>query len=138
MPEAAARPLQINALRAFYFCNFGAVGALFPFLPLLLAGRGLDAVQISWVMALTPLCNLLVPPLWGAAADAWHVRLWLLRATAVGAALAVLLLLPAHTPWAMVVAVGMMSFFRAPTTGLVDAAVYHATGGGHADYSRVR
>lgn len=130
--------IQLIALRAFYFCNFGAVGALFPYLPLLLAARGLDSVQLSWVMVLTPLCNLLVPPLWGVAADAWHIRLWLLRATALGAAVAVLLLLPAQSLWSMTVAVGLMSFFRAPTTSLVDAAVYHATGGGHADFSRVR
>ncbi|MBN2361395.1 MAG: MFS transporter [Deltaproteobacteria bacterium] len=138
MMPAASRSLQLNSLRAFYFCNFGAIGALFPFLPLLLAARGLDGVEIAWVMVLTPLCNLLVPPLWGAVADTWHVRLWLLRATAVGGAAAVLLLLPAHDLWHIALAIGLMSFFRAPTTSLVDATVYHASGGGHAAFSQVR
>jgi MFS family permease len=129
-------------LRAFYFFSFGALGALFPYLPLLLSARGLDAAQISWVMVLTPAANLVVPPLWGALADVLNARLMLLRAASLGCAGAVLLLLPAWRPdmvlWGSLFAVGVLSFFRAPLTSLADAAVFSALGGRRASFSLVR
>ncbi len=129
---------NLNPLRALYFCNYGSLGALFPYLPLLLAARGLDAVEISWVMVLTPTANLLVPPLWGTVADVLRARLWLLRLACLGAGGLVWLLLWADELWAILVAMGLFSFFRMPLNALSDATVYRVMGGARVDYSKVR
>jgi hypothetical protein len=137
-PEASQTPTRLLPLRAFYFFSFGALGALFPYLPLLLAARGLDASQISWVMVLLPVSNLLVPPIWGGVADAIRARLPLLRLASFGCGLAVLLLLPEWGLAGSLIAVGVLSIFRAPLTSLADAATYNLMGGVNVDFSRVR
>lgn len=129
---------SIRALQAFYFFNFGALGALAPFLPLLLSHRGLSALQISWVMVLIPLSNLLVPPLWGVAADAWRARLALLRLACVGSGASVLLLWPQWELLGSLLAVAGFSLFRAPLTSLADATTYAIMDQPNADFSRVR
>jgi len=135
--ENEPRP-QLLPLRLFYFFSFGALGALFPYLPLLLSSRHLNATQISWVMVLGPAANLLVPPLWGAAADALNARLMLLMGASAGCAVSVLLLLPDWGLWGALAGMAALSFFRAPLTSLADAAVYSALGGQRANFSLVR
>ena len=131
-------PTSLLALRTFYFLCFGALGCLFPFLPLMLSKRGLGASEIGWVMVVIPLGNLAIPPLWAAAADVLRARLPLLRAAAVGSGLTVLLLLPKLGFLASIGAVAAFSFFRAPLTSLADASSVDALGGRSHDFSRVR
>ncbi|MFH1808196.1 MAG: MFS transporter [Pseudomonadota bacterium] len=133
-----ASRLQLNSLRAYYFFSYGALGGLFPYLPLLFSQRGLDARQISWAMTLIPLGNLLVPSLWGMVADALHARIPLLRIAAVGCAATALLLWPGWGFAGAMVAMGALSLFRAPITSLIDAACVDALGGGRANFSEVR
>ena len=126
------------SLRLFYFLSYGALGSLFPFLPLLLAHRDLTPTQIGWVMVVVPVGNLLFPPIWGAAADALRARLPLLRAAAAGSGLTVLLLLAELDFATTIFAVAMFSLFRAPLTSLADAASVEALGGCANEFSRVR
>jgi MFS family permease len=133
-----ASQLQLNSLRAYYFFSYGALGGLFPYLPLLFTARGLDARQIALAMTLIPLGNLLIPSLWGWLADSLRARIPLLRIAAVGCALAVLLLAPAWGFAGTLLAIAALSLFRAPITSLVDAATVDALGGGHANFSEVR
>jgi len=133
--ESAASLLP---LRAFYFFSFGALGTLFPYLPLLLSRRGLSPTEISWVMVLLPVTNLLVPPIWGTLSDALHARLPLLRAASLCCAASVLLLLPRWGFWWFFLAVGVISLFRAPLIPLADAAAYSALGDRSNNYSLVR
>lgn len=129
---------RLWSLRGFYFFSFGGLGALFPFLPLLLQSRGLDPARIAWVMLAIPLANMLVPPLWAAVADMLQARLQLLRLACLGTSLTTLLLLPARGFAQHLAAVALLSFFRAPLTTLGDAATYEASEGRHASYSTVR
>lgn len=126
------------SLRLFYFLSYGALGSLFPFLPLLLAHRGLTPGQIGWVMVVVPIGNLAIPPIWGAAADSLRARLPLLRVAAAGAGVTVLLLLADLDFGATVLAVALFSLFRAPLTSLADAASVEALGGRSDQFSRVR
>lgn len=136
--DSSQTPTRLWPLRAFYFFSFGALGALFPYLPLLLASRGLDAAQISWVMVLLPVSNLLVPPIWGGIADAIRARLPLLRLASFGCGLAVLLLLPGWGLAGSLISVGVLAIFRAPLTSLADAATYNLTGGVRVGFTQVR
>ena len=81
-------------LAAFYFFAFGGLGGMLPFLPLVLESRGFQAYAISTVMLLLPLSNMLAPPAWGLLADAFSMRVVMIRATGIGCAVGVLLLLP--------------------------------------------
>lgn len=138
-PEAGApRRSAIWGLRGFYFFNFGALGALFPFLPLLLSSRGLAPAEVTRIMAVIPLFNLVVPPLWGAAADGLKARLPALRLACLGSFGATLALAPEAGFWGSIGAVALMSFFRAPLTSLGDAAAYEVLGGRKVDFSTVR
>lgn len=105
---------------AFYFCIFGALGAFFPFLPVMLERRGLDRIEVGVAMVMVPVCNLLVPPLWGVAADLVRSRALMLRLASVGCAATVWLLLPAWGMAGSMAAIGIMGLFRAPMPPIAD------------------
>jgi MFS transporter, PPP family, 3-phenylpropionic acid transporter len=113
-------------LRVFYFFHFGALGALFPFLPLLFARRELRADQISWIMVLIPLASMTVPPLWGILADAFQARAKLLRIASVGSACSLFLLVPAKGVLQHMLAMAVFCFFRSPLVSLADAIAHAA------------
>lgn len=125
-------------LAAYYFFIFGGMGAVMPFLPLLLERQGLSASQVAWVMVLGPLTNLVVPPAWGWLADAFSARLLLMRLTGVGCAAGLLAFL-ADTgfTWSLV-AMFAFSLFRAPTIPLADAAAHAELGDRADDFAHIR
>ncbi len=123
---------------AYYLFIFAALGALLPFLPLLLAGRGFSGAQVGIVLATMPLSDLVVIPLWGMLADMWGARIIMLRAAALFAAAAVLLLL---VPWRLIstiFVVALFCVFRAPLVPLADAATRVVLGPRPELYGRVR
>lgn len=125
-------------LRGFYFFNFAALGALFPFLPLLLSSRGMSPEEIRWVMVIIPVSSLVVPPIWGSLSDTLRARLPLLRIACLGSCLTSLLLLVSSGFWGHIAALGVLSLFRAPLSSLGDATAYDALGGRRANFSVVR
>jgi PPP family 3-phenylpropionic acid transporter len=56
-------------LAAFYFAFFAHAGVYVAFFPLYLAGRGMSATEIAWVLALPALARAFAPPAWGWLAD---------------------------------------------------------------------
>ncbi|MGQ0544959.1 MAG: MFS transporter [Betaproteobacteria bacterium] len=56
-------------LAAFYFLFFAYSGVYVAWFPLYLAGRGLGAGEIAWVLAAPPLVRILAPAAWGWLAD---------------------------------------------------------------------
>lgn len=125
-------------LRAFYFFHFGALGALFPYLPLLFARRELRADQISWIMVLIPLASMTVPPLWGMLADALQARSTLLRIASVGSALSLFLLIPAKTVTQHILAMAVFCFFRSPLVTLADAITHGLLGDERERFANIR
>ena len=125
-------------LIGFYFFSFAALGALFPFIPPLLSDRGLSSADIGWVMVMMPLCGVLLPPAWGALADALRVRLRLLRLVSLGCAAAVWLLLPAGSLWSVMAAFLLLSALRVAIIPLADAVTCAALEGGNADFGEIR
>ena len=125
-------------LIGFYFFSFAALGALFPFIPPLLSDRGLTSAEIGWVMVMLPICGVLLPPAWGALADALRVRLLLLRLVSLGCAAAVWLLLPAGELWSVMAAFGLLSALRVPIIPLADAVTCAALPDGSASFGKIR
>jgi PPP family 3-phenylpropionic acid transporter len=118
----------LRALAAFYGTSYAASGVLFPFLPLLLRERAFTATDIAWVMSMNPIVNLLAPPVWSAIADAFHVRIALLRVVSFCSCAAVLLLIPKWGPAGTVAAMAVWCFFRTPIVSLIDAATHASLG----------
>ncbi len=137
-PARAHGPRELLAVRAFYFFTYGALGTLFPFLPLLLETRGLSPESISLVLVVVPIINLFVPPVWGLVADALQARVALLRAAAVGSGLSCLALLPARGVLASAGALSLLSLFRAPLSSLADSIAWTPARPGRSGYSLVR
>lgn len=130
------RPLAL--LAGYYFLTFAALGGLFPYLPLLLADRGLSPREVSWVLTLVPLSALLAPAGWGLIADALEAQSGVLRLATAGAGLAILTLFPARGFWAISAAVALFCLFRAPLTALADALAHAAIGAPRERFGRVR
>jgi predicted MFS family arabinose efflux permease len=138
MPSSRDSSTALLSLRGFYFLTYAGMGALYPFLTLLLEGRGLRPRQIAWVMVVIPVGNLLVPPLWGVLADALRARLLLLRLACLGSGLCVLAFLPHWHLAGWIGAMALFVLFRSPLSALTDAATVDALGGRDASFSRIR
>jgi MFS transporter, PPP family, 3-phenylpropionic acid transporter len=61
-------------LAAHYFAFFAHVGAFVSYFSLVLAGRGLDAREIAFSLAMPQVARIVAPSLWGWLADAWGAR----------------------------------------------------------------
>ena len=126
-----------RTLSTFYFTNFGALGAVMPFLPLLFDSRGLTPTEIAQVMLLVPVGSLVVPSLWGLLADALRARVVLLRVASLGAGASLLLLYPEWKLAGSLFAMSFICFFRASIAPLADAAA-HAMLGNRGRFSLIR
>src|SRR6187551_3250733 len=61
-------------LRIYYFVAFGALGLYLPFFPSWLLARGFTGFQLSLLVTLLPLCQLISPSTVGLLADRWGLR----------------------------------------------------------------
>lgn len=125
-------------LSAFYFCAYGASGALIPFLPLVLSDRGFNAPAIAMIMVVAPIGHLVVPPLWGLLADRYQARLGLLRLATIGGAVGTVAIYPAQTFSQALAAMVLYCLFRTPIFPLVDATSVASLGEQRGRYARIR
>ncbi len=124
MAPVRLRPV---ALPLFYFVSFSAMGVFFPFLSPWLEARGISGFWLAALSALRPLAGMAAPPLVGLLADLCGWRRSLLRATALGAALAfaglsALVATGAATIPVLFVLLAAFSLCRMPMTVLTDVA----------------
>lgn len=138
--SASDRPQSTLAfdLGLFYFCAYGASGALIPFLPLIFSDRGFGSQAIARVMIVAPIGHLLVPPLWGLLADRYDARLGLLRVATVGGAVGTLALYPTQTFAQALAAMVLYCVFRTPIFSLVDATSVASLGEQRGRYAQIR
>lgn len=120
----AAFPRSNLFLRTNYFCGFAGLGALFPYLPVMFAHRGLSARQIARTMVIHPISNVAVPPIWGIAADTLGAPLRVLRYAFWGSAVSALPFAIVSGLRSAVVAVCAHSLFRPPLVPLADAVTH--------------
>ena len=74
-------------LAGFYFLFFAYSAAYVAYLPLYLAGRGLDAGEIAVVLALPQLARIFAPAAWGVLADRYGARRAIVAASCAAMAL---------------------------------------------------
>ena len=71
LPGSPALPARLGA---FYFVFFAYVAAYVAYFPLYLAGRGLDAREIAFILALPSVARIFAPAAWGWLADRTGAR----------------------------------------------------------------
>ncbi|MDR7420466.1 MAG: MFS transporter [Armatimonadota bacterium] len=109
------------ALTAFYFASFAALGVFLPYFNLYLLHLGFTPWQIGVIAAMPPLLKILVPAVFGLAADrTGHGRL-LIIGTSAGATASFALLLTVDDFVGVLVAMIVFSLAWAPVLPLVEA-----------------
>ncbi|MCB0083815.1 MAG: MFS transporter [Caldilineaceae bacterium] len=128
----------MNRIKAFYFCYFGAMAALMPFLVLYYEQIGLSGRQIAVLAALPPLMNLFAAALWNGVADAFnqHKRL---QMVAIAGAIGMALLVSQFKGFGQLTgAVALWAIFTAPIMPLADNAALNLLHGRKHLYGRLR
>lgn len=121
MPATTER----TRLSLAYFLYFVTLGIFNPYFPAYLRARGLDGVQIGWMLALAPFFKVMVPPLLGFFADRRRgPHFW--SVLAAWGTLAGLLLIPLSTNTALLfLCVAIYCAATAPTISLLDSSALH-------------
>jgi PPP family 3-phenylpropionic acid transporter len=117
--------MKPGRILARYLVLYGALYAAFgissPFLPPFLAARGIRPEALGILLAGTTVVRMFSAPLAGRLADARHTFRLELAAFAVVAAIALLLYLPAHAFWPLVLVSLFQAAMLAPLVPLSDA-----------------
>ncbi len=109
-------------LSAAYFLYFITLGLFIPYFPVYLRGRGLDGVQIGWVLALSPLLKVFFPPAFGALADrARGPRFWGMAA-AWAALVSLILVAISNSFLTLFVSIALYCAAVAPVISLLDSS----------------
>lgn len=106
--------------KIFFFCYYGSIGALAPFLNVYLEQIGLSGVQIGWIGSIPPLIALFANPFWGAVADRWQIHRVVLAGLTFLAGLISLLFLASTNFWPLLLVTVFMTFFRRPIGSIID------------------
>lgn len=114
------------------------LGVFYPFLAVILSGRGLDPGAIGLVFAVSAVGFTVAVPLWGHLADVRLGRARALIVCAVGAGAAVLLLLAPLPTIGIAACVIAFSFFESAWQPLGDAISINAVADRRRDYARIR
>ena len=116
-------------LAGFYFLFFAYSAAYVAYLPLYLAGRGLDAGEIAVVLALPQLARIFAPAAWGMLADRYGARRAIVAASCAAMALCFAALPFAPGARAIGWLIALTGVFSAGALPLVEAMTLAAPGG---------
>ncbi len=128
-----------RAVSLFYFVFYGALGVWWPYVTLFLQSRGMAAGEITLLLGFLPAFGLVMPPLSGMLADAWHLRGWLLRATTLLTALTFIgFFFVGHSHLGLWLAMGLFALFRSPLNAFADASAFEVVKKEGVSYGRLR
>jgi PPP family 3-phenylpropionic acid transporter len=125
-------------LALFYFCYFGALGALVPFLGAYLTLRGMDATVIGSALAILMGTKMIAPLLWGWLADRDQQRMIWVRRAALFNLLAFIPIYWADQAWMMIAVFILFSFFWNAPLPLIEAVTLNHLGVHANQYAKVR
>ena len=125
-------------LSAFYFAYFAFVGAFAPYFALYLRALGYSPVEIGLLLAVNPVARIFGPNLWGWLSDHYHARGWLIRLTAVGAAVAFTAVFFNYGFAWMFVALLLLNVFWCGVLPLAESATLSLVGARVGAYGRIR
>ncbi len=128
----------MRGVGALLLFDGAAIGAVFPFLTVMLEARGFDPLAIGLLTAGTSAAYTVAVPAWGHVADVVLGRIPALRLAAAGAALSMLVFL---APWplaGLAACILVFTVVEAPVAALADALVVNAVDDPGRAYPRLR
>lgn len=127
-------------ISAFWFLYMAGLGVIFPYLSLYFQqNAGLSGTQLGLALAMQPLMGIVASPLWGQWADRTGRRRAALFLLASGAALGYWLVPHATTFPMLLLCLGFLAAFAAPTMAVASSLSFAVLGaGGAARFGRVR
>ncbi len=128
----------MRALRSLFLAVGGAVGVVYPFIAVILLGRGFDVVGVGVVTALSAVAFTASVPIWGHVADVLLGRPRALQLSAIGGALALAVTLLPVPPIVVAVCFIVFSAFESAFAPLSDALAVNGVRDARRDYARVR
>ncbi len=125
-------------LIAWYVCAIGVLGAVVPYLAVVLVEAGASAQQVALCVALFPLGSVLGGPAWASLADRTGSAREVLVASCSLAALATLgMALAPDWRW-LAASIGLFGLARGPQIPMVDVLTVRVLGRARESYGRVR
>jgi PPP family 3-phenylpropionic acid transporter len=117
--------------------SYLGLGALVPFLALILKERGVDGWMLTCALGALPLSRLVFGPLWSVLADRYQAPTRMVRIGGVLSAVGALMLWSVPAGWMIVVAMLVLSVGRAPAGPVLDGLTLSALPE-RTEYGRVR
>ena len=130
--------VRVNALRALFLAVGGAVGVVYPFIAVILLGRGFDVFGVGVVTALSAVAFTASVPIWGHVADVLLGRPRALQVSAIGGGLALAVTLLPVPPVVVAICFVVFSAFESAFAPLSDALAVNGVPDARRDYARVR
>jgi PPP family 3-phenylpropionic acid transporter len=130
--------VDLRGIRALFISLGAAVGTFYPFMWVILIGRGFDVVEVGAVAAISAVAFTVAVPVWGHIADVLVGRPRALQIAVAGAIVSVLLFLAPISGVLLAASVVGFSFFQSAFAPLSDALAVNAVRDPRRDYGRIR
>jgi MFS family permease len=138
-PEALPSGRGARMTSVLFCAHFALVGALSPYFGLYLEAWGLGIAQIGVLLAVPQVVRLFAPSLWGAWADRLGARGRMLRVSAMGVLIAMLLMLAARGHYgSLLVCLALLHFFMAAQAPIAESIALGLARGDAGAYGRMR
>lgn len=138
-PEALPSGRGARMTSVLFCAHFALVGALSPYFGLYLEAWGLGIAQIGVLLAVPQVVRLFAPSLWGAWADRLGARGRMLRVSAMGVLIAMLLVLAARGHYgSLLVCLALLHFFMAAQAPIAESIALGLARGDAGAYGRMR
>jgi PPP family 3-phenylpropionic acid transporter len=129
---------MLAGLGAFYFLVFAYIGILAPWFAPFLADRGLSDASIGLALAAVQLPRVVLPPLWGFAADRIRETRRILALAAVLAGAAFVAVVPAPSQAILLIALLVHGALVVPVFPLAEAQTFEMLGSRRDRYGQIR
>lgn len=125
-------------MKALYFLQYAAVGALFPLWASFYQNLGLSGRVLGLLLSVTPVAGIAMPPVWGLLGDRYRLYLPLLAFTAVGAGVAALALPLASGLALLFPAAALLAAFQSAWSPIGDSVALEIVHREGYEYGRLR
>jgi len=130
--------MPYSKLSIFYFVYFALLGVMAPYLGLYLKEQGFGLFEIAQLSSLLMLTKIIAPMLWGALADRYQNRIFLVRLGAIMTMLCYLGFFSAEKFWHYAVIIVLFSFFWNAILPQFEVITLFTLGRKRDRYSRIR
>jgi PPP family 3-phenylpropionic acid transporter len=130
--------MSLRGVQALFLTLGMAIGTFYPFVSVILLGRGFDVVGVGAVAAMSAVAFTLAVPAWGHVADVLLGRPRALQLSVGGAALVLLITLAPVPGFVLAACIVGFAFFQSAFGPLSDALAVNAVKDPRRDYARIR